>query len=524
MYRYIGFIVAFMLGLRLFAQTPSQPLELPNFIIEGKEQIDVQVGTKQIPSYSTLLERNAIDSLIIVGKPRNYIVFPTKFPNTIISKSFPDGYLIGNVGSFLTLNANAGYRTNIKGYDVFSFGAINASKGHVENADYLKLQLGLQTDYIAPEKFYIFGGSKTTTNVDFDFKSYKLYALTDPPSRNLLSFNAKIVSIGDFEGYAFETGAKLGTANQSGAGNGIGENCLGGFLKVVNKSYSNNIGGKISLDFRSFENNSTNFFEFVGFAKFDLNDTKIEPSLGFQLARSSTGETRPMILVSATATKQIHQNISLWASISNKLNNIGFIDFIKQNPYLSDSLIIDFANEISFQGKAKYQPNKDLAFTFNAQYSIFKRRPTFSVIKYGYFNIQYPDANIFTASIEGYFTNPIIGTISGLFAINSTSILSNKGEVPNIPSFKLRADYSKKLFKNILFGAFFEFVGRRYADIENRFSLDSFNNLGFKADYIFNSSMIFTINVENLLNSNIVNWYGYKEWGFNFKVGLTYKF
>lgn len=509
---------------KLLSQTASQPLELPNFIIEGKEQIDIQIGTKQIPSYSTFLERSAIDSLVIIGKPRNYIIFPTKFPNSIVSKTFPDGFVIGKVGSFLSVAVDGGYRTNFKGYDIFTFGKIDASKGHVVNANYTKLHLGLQTDYLAPEKFYIFGGSKTTTNIDFDFKNYRLFALTDAPSRNQIGLFAKIASIGEFEGFDFQTGAKLSTVNQTGAGNSISENTLGGFLEVSTKSYSNPIGGRVSLDFRSFENNSTNFFELYGFTKLNVSDIIIEPHLGLQFAQSSTGKSRPMVLVSASATKQIHPNLTIYANISNKMSNLSFTDFVKQNPYLADSLTIDFGDKIEFQGKAKFQPIKDFALTFNATYSIHKRLPSFNVRKFGYFDILYPDANIFSATIEGFWSNATLGTISGNVTINSTTQSDNKKEVPNIPSLQMRFDYSRKVFEKIKLGASFEHIGKRFSDIENNYVLSSYNNLSLNADYFLNNLTIITLNIENLLNSNIVNWYGYKEWGFNFKVGIMYKF
>ncbi|MGB9772037.1 MAG: hypothetical protein ACPLX7_08715 [Candidatus Kapaibacteriota bacterium] len=511
-------------GLNLLSQTPSQPLELPNFIIEGKEQIDVQIGTKQIPSYPTYLERSTIDSLIIIGKPRNYILFPTSFPTTIISRSFPDGYLIGKIGSFFTLDLSAGYRTNFKGYDIFGFGSFNVSKGHIENANYTKLQLGLQTDYVAPEKFYIFGGSKTTTNIDFSYRNYKLYALNNAPARSQIFFAPQINSIGHFEGFDFKTGANLATANQIGADKNLVENSLGGFLEVSTKTFSIPFGGRISLDIRSFESSSTNFFEFYGYSTLNVNEFKIEPTLGLQFARTSFGKTRPMALISVAASKMIHPNLLIWSSISNKIKNFSLNVFISQNPYLSDSLAIDYPHIIEMNGKAKFQPNNDFALTFSVGYSINNRLPSFNFVRLGYFDIQYPDATIFSLSLEGFWTNPLVGTFSASAKINSTSQSDNKKEVPNIPTLNFRADYSRNFLEKIKLTAFFEFVGRRFADLENSLTLDSYNNLGFKVDYLYNSSAQISINLENLLNSNIVNWYGYKEWGFNFKICVTYKF
>lgn len=524
MNRFVLIILLLLFAKLLFSQTASQPLELPNFIIEGKEQIDVQVGTKQIPSFSTYLDRSLMDSLIIVGKPRNYIIFPITFPNNFIFKNFPNAYIIGNFGSFLSTGISAGYKFSYLGYEVFPYANFNFSNGHIDNANYTKFSIGVQTDYLAPDKFYIFGGSKTTTNVGLGFKNYKLYALSDAPSRTQLDFDAKITSIGNFEGFDFETGASLNFANQTGAGNSLGENTISGLLEIKNRELPNQLGGRISLDFRSFDGSAANFLEFYGFAKFEVENLRIEPTLGFQMAKASNGKSRPMILISAVAQSLLSPDISIFAKLSNRLSNIAFRDFLKQNPYLADSILLDYGNKSEVETKIKYQAKKDFSLVFGANFSLNKRLPVFNFANFGFFDIQYIDATIFSLFLEGFWENKTIGTISGLLSINSSSESNNKKDVPNLPNYRFRTDYSKILFEKIKFGAFFELVGKRFADVENKFKLSDYNNLGFIVDYFLNPSTIISVNVENLLNSNIVCWYGYKEWGFNFKVGITYKF
>ncbi|MCX7908696.1 MAG: TonB-dependent receptor [Ignavibacteria bacterium] len=524
MYKYFWLVLVFLTAIKTYSQTASQPLELPNFIIEGKEQIDVQVGTKQMPSFPTTLSRATMDSLIIVGKPRNYIVFPITFPNTIISKKFPDGFISGNIGSFLSANISAGYKTSFKEYEIYPFGELNFSKGHLENANYTKLRLGVQTDYLAPEKFYIFGGSKTTTFINFEYKNYKLYAISSPPDRNQINFEGKIVSTGHFEGFDFNTGAILYSTNQTGGGESLGENTIGGFLEIKNRTIYNNFGGRISLDLRSFENNSAPFFETYTYGEFISGNFKIVPELGFQFAKSSRGKNRPMVLIAAKGQIEINPQLALFAKISNKLQNYSFRDFLKRNPYLDDSISLDYANISELQTNIKYQPTKDLTIVLGANLSIYKRLPTFTVSNYGYFNIEYLDATIFSINAEGFWVNEIFGRISAIAKVTSSSQNSNKKDVPLTPLLNFRTDYSRNVFDNIRTGIFFEYVGERFADVENKFSLSNYKNLGFFVEYEPNSSLIFSCNIENLLNSNIVYWYGYKEWGFNFKLGLTYKF
>ncbi|MFN3306544.1 MAG: hypothetical protein ACK42Z_05080 [Candidatus Kapaibacteriota bacterium] len=524
MKKFLLFFVLMLVVHNLYSQTASQPLELPNFIIEGKEQIDVQVGTKQIPLLETYLARNYIDSLIIVGKPRNYVVFPVRLPNSIIARSFPSGYVDGNIGSFFTTNISAGYKSYFKDYEVYTFGNFGISGGHIENANYTKFAIGLQTDYIAPEKFYIFGKSKTTTNVDFDYKSYRLYATSEAPRRNQLDFSAKILSIGHFEGYDFQTGARFYTLNLASSGNSISENLLGVFLEVVNKTHQNKMGGKLSLDFRSTENKSTNFFQFEGCGQFVTGRLWLEPKLGFQLANSGFSKTRAMVLLDVVARTNLNENFSLFARFANGLQNKSIRNFFQINPYISDSFALDFCNATELQAKIKYQPNRALAFVLSPTFFYNSRFPVLNISRLGYFDISYIDASIFTLSLEGYWIIEKLGTVSTSLSLNATKQNSNNKDVPTYPVLQYRIDYSKVFWNKVKLAGYFEYLGRRYADLGNSLVLTSFGNLGLGVEYKINNSFVLTFNGDNLLNSNIVHWYGYKEWGLNLKLGLIYKF
>ncbi len=524
MKKFLLLFVLMLVYLNLYSQTASQPLELPNFIIEGKEQIDVQVGIKQAPLLQTYLARNSIDSLIIVGKPRNYVVFPVRMPNTIISKAFPSGYVDGNIGSFFTTNISAGYKSYFKDYEVFTIGNFGLSRGHIENANYAKFAIGLQTDYIAPEKFYIFGESKTTTNIDFDYKTYRLYALSEAPSRNQIDFSAKIMSIGNYEGYDFQTGARFYTINLASSGNSISENLLGGFLQVLNTMHQNKLSGRLSLDFRSTGNKTTNFFQLEGGGLFETGNLRLEPKLGFQFANSSLSKTRAMVLLDVVAKTNINENFSLLVRFDNGLRNKSLRDLLGVNPYLSDSFALDFCNATELQAKIKYQPNKELTFVLSPTFSFNTRFPVLNFARLGYFDISYIDASIFSLSFEGYWILKKFGTISAALSLNTTKQNSNKNDVPTLPTLQFRFDYSKEFWNKAKLAGYFEHFGRRYADLGNSVVLSSFSNLGLVVEYKINSSFILTFSGDNLLNSNIVHWYGYKEWGLNLKLGLIYKF
>jgi len=510
--------------VQLYGQTASQPLELPNFIIEGKEQIDVQIGTKQTPFFPTYLSRGTIDSLIVVEKPRNYIIFPVKFPETVIARKFPSGYLSGSLGSFLTGNLNFGYSINYHDYDIFTFGDINASRGHLENAGYMKIKLGAQSEYLAPDKFYIFGGSKTTTNLELDYRNYKLYAINTAPKRSQLDFGANVTSVGNFEGFDFRTGGRLDIFHQGGGGKDLNENTIGGFLEVQNSYIRNQYGGRVSVDFRSFEGNSANFFEIAGFYKFEINQVDIKPEIGLQLAHSSKGNNEPMVLVGLLIEKNINENLAVFGGFSNRLKNKSFHNFAFENPYLSDSTYLDYTNFTEISGNLKFQPTKDFTTTFGTKFIYAKRYPVFLNSSSETFKLDYLDATFFEIYAEGYRIVPSVGDFSGRIDLDISTLTGNKNEVPYTPMLKVRFDYRRKFFEKVFLNAFAEYIGKRYADAENRVQLDAYNNLGLLVEYSISNLWFASFEIQNLLNSNVMVWNNYKERGLNFKFNLTYKF
>lgn len=518
----IAFLIVVQFAL---PQTASQPLELPNFIIEGKEQIDIQIGAKQRPEYSTMMRRSQMDSLNILEKPRNYIVFPIILPSNIIVREFSDGFIIGDFGSFFTTGVQAGYRTVFKDYSLSGIGGISGSKGNVENADYFKVNLGLQSDYLAPDKFLVFGGSKTTTNFDFIYQNYKLYALSTAPKRDFAKINFTIKSDGNFEGFDFSTGAKAYWISQTGAGAKVTENLFAGFLDIKTKDLERRIfGGHIDVNLRQFRGQVANFYQIFGYSNFTYLDFNFEPAVGFQFANASNNQNRIGLLLNLQAQKIINKSLSLQLLFANGLMNQSFAYYYERNPYLVDSLEIDYGNETLIGGAIRFEPTKDLNLAGGANFVYTARRPCFENTSLGYSDILYLDAMVFNIFIEGIFAGGKIGDFSLRTDFVASSLQSNKKNIPYEPTFKIRVDYLKRLFDFLAVKAMLEYIGERFANIENSIKLSPYNILSIGFEYFYSPQFNISLDLQNLLNSNVIIWNGYKEREFNFKLGITYKF
>lgn len=505
------------------AQDNSKPLELPNFIIEGKEQIDIQVASKQFPSYQTFMSSSIIDTLNYLEKPRSYVVFPYSIPDKIIQKTFPDGYLGVRIGSFFTFGADAGYRMTYKDYVLFGLGNFETSSGHLDNAGYLKYLLSIQSDYIAPEKFLIFGRSKTTTNVKLYGQNYKLYAIDTAPRRNSFGLDFSIQSIGEFEGNNFDIGAKAYLFNQSGVGS-ISESSLSGYLQFQFPFFELKPLSSFSVNIRNSKKRTTNFYDFRILIPTVISEFIIKPMVGLQFGQTTNSNSRLGFHLELPVIKTINKDIVAIGKIFTRVEENSFVSLVMKNPYLSDSIDLDYSNSTGILFVANYYPTTDLFLSSEATFIHKNRDVCFDISPPGLFNVKYLATNSFRLTLEGRYENTLLGIFSANTIIEVSTINSNKKDVPNRPIFKFGTRYIRNILDNLNFELKFERYGERFADVDNTLRLYGYNNLGISINYLFGELFVLDFELENLLNSHIYYWYGYKERGFSFNLKLKYKF
>ncbi|HPO63995.1 MAG TPA: hypothetical protein PK762_13025, partial [Candidatus Kapabacteria bacterium] len=114
--------------------TSSTPLELPNFIIEGKEQLNVRAGMKQLPDKPISLTKEELDSINSLEKKPSFLLPLKTIPNKIFEKTFYSGFLKGEIGRYFTPLLEAGYEFKVNNYKLFVNANFEASNGHIENS------------------------------------------------------------------------------------------------------------------------------------------------------------------------------------------------------------------------------------------------------------------------------------------------------------------------------------------------------------------------------------------------------
>jgi len=281
----------------------TKPLELPNYVIEGKGQINVQTGIKQSTGTINKLTKAELDSINSLRKEQITLLPPKPMPTNVYSIHRNTGFISGSLGSYITPELKAGYEFAINDYNFYATGNYESSKGDPMNSEYLKVGAALRSEVTAPDKYFIFGGSKTISNIFFNYDNYNLYASRNAPSRDLFQFGINTQSKGDYANYYFATGASyslLGVATQ-GYSN-IADHDISGHINITQKLNKLEIGGNALFDLNSYRGNWMSFIELALSGKTEIDKLLVESHDAIQLANTITDAILSNLLFDVVST------------------------------------------------------------------------------------------------------------------------------------------------------------------------------------------------------------------------------
>lgn len=501
----------------------TQPLELPNYVIEGKGQINVQTGIKQSTGTINKLTKAELDSINSLRKEQITLLPPKPMPTHVYSIHRNIGFISGSLGSYLSPVLNAGYEFAVNDYNFYATGNFESSKGDAKNSEYLKIGAALRSEVTAPDKYFIFGGSKTISNLLFNYNNYNLYSARTAPSRDLFQLGINTESKGDFANYSFSTGASyslLAVATQ-GYSN-LTDHEIKGHLNITHRFNQFEIGGNVHFDLNSYKGNWMSFVAIAVSGKTSIDKIIVESNAGIQLANTTSDATLFNLLFDIIAKYRINHLLTIVGKFENTLDNNDFQKHIQYNPYLSDAIYIDFPLRTELKGQINYHPDVNLFLSAGTSFGISSRTPYFANPYTTVFIIQYGSSvnvslfseaqwNISNSDLFNYNVNYKISRISD----NNT---------PYIAPLTANLQYQRNWTDEFLTTVGVTYIDKRFADLANTIELPSYIDLHIGADYKLNNNFKLFIKVNNILNENIYIWNGYRERGLFFGAGITYLF
>lgn len=525
------------------AQTPvgetSKPIELPAFIIEGVEQLDYKSGVKQAPSKSSPLSQKELDSLNSLEKQQAAMLPPEQLPNKTFDKNFSKGFLKAGFGLFVTPELEAGYGVNLGGYELYANGGFESSGGSAKRSDYSKMFLSLYSDFIAPDKFFIFGGSRTRTNVFFNNSTFNLFgdALSQDKDgytdRSMNKYGFAVDVDGNFENIQFATGGQIKSLQLSTDSKALSyyakenafQNQVNGYLSLRSNWSNYLVAANISIDLGSVRTNSVNFLQLDASASYFNNEFSIVGKAGFQAASNSDEDSRGGLLLGAELHYRMSSLFTVNAAFFSGLVKTSLFNYFEKNPYLDFSSKVDFPYDITnVSGFITYHPLESMQFSAGARWRLTDRMNYFSTDSTNTSTVKYNKGTSFEIILDGIWSP----TDKDRFIFNLTtnaSVLNDyDGSIPYMPAMMVSADYRREWLENFGTQIGLVYVGERKYNENIDENLDSYISLKLSADYRLNKEFLFYAKFDNLTNSNTYIWKNYKERGLFASIGLMWQF
>lgn len=510
-------------------QKAPEPMDLPNFIIQGSMQLNINSGVKQAPEKSKPLTPSELDSLNSLEKQGSQPLPVENLITTTIERNFYESFVRGQIGRFVTGGIDAGIGAVIQDYDLYGQFGFETSDGHIANSNYNKLYARITSDYIAPAKYFIFGGSRTRTELKYSRNDYNLYSSPAALNRITNEFTFKVDVDGNYKGIKFETGAGFNGYQLNTDGFRNADNNFLGYLKVHNQWNNFLVAGNILLDMHTLRGQSANFIQADASLSLFTEKLSLTANAGLQLATNINGVDRGGLLLDGKLEYRINELFTLRGGVRSGLENKSFKNFAYQNPYISNMANFDFAYDImNLNADLLFHPNENIGVSAGLRFRSTDRYAIFApdLIYYsGSFDINYQTISLISSEFEAYWYITNEDKITSNLIVNNSSLSDySSKKIPYIPALKLSLDYYNYQISSLTLKFGIDYVGERYADIENTLTLDSYINAKAEGSYkIINDLSVF-LKLDNLLNSEIFVWQGYKERNIFVSIGAMWQF
>lgn len=528
-----------------FGQNEStKPLELPAFIIEGVEQHNVRSSVKQMPQKSNKLTSQDLDSLNSFEKQQPAMLQPDELPSHYVTKHQKTTYVKASYGLYNSPDIALGYKLFLDRFDIFASAGYASSNGSEDYADNNKLFLNIRTHYIAEDKWFIFGGSSTHTNLFLNTQNYNLYGAfnssnnpTQTITRNnnydktLSQAKFEVISDGTFENAEFSVGATanyiLGSSakdiNRYAFVDNLENYYLRCFLNVKNYWESFLLGGNLYLNLEDFNSHSLNFYQVDASAAYKTENLLLNLLGGFQIANNSNSVSRGGFLLSANAEYLFSPNFTLTGKVRTGLVETEFEDLIIRNPYLSPRLEIDHRYDIlNIEANIIYHPTERVMASVGTELRYSQREPLFVLDSLAEFKLVYLDGMFLNTFVEGLWNvdaqNKLLGRLN--FNIND---VENKQNATYLPFLDFSVTYFRKIMNGLNASLEGKFASSRYTDITNGTKLNPYFLLNLNADYTY-KAFTFYLKLNNLTNTHYYAWDKYYERGFFGSLGAMWQF
>jgi hypothetical protein len=520
------------------SQNPN--VELPDFVITGKDIISVPKATKMAPGFISTVTKEYLSpkfSPDVLEVPN----FNTPINNEINlydTTNFYNSYIRFTAGAYSLPEARVFYGVPFTNGTFDAYFQGNNQLAYTDYSDFSKINAGLNFNYYVPYNSQSFGGTHISLNGDYGANVFKLYGAPvsllnqqDKIKRTLntgnLNVDIKNLSSDSFIYDVKSTNKFTALPNQDFTENLYNLNAYGKaqishFSIGLNFLYKNQfLPGKGNANEIVKDNGLSSYYELKPFMGMKISDV-LNIRFGIDYSKANIPNTKGFFVPFGEAALKLAPNLTLLGEFSPHTEFTSNGEFLRQNRFYDpfNSYNILTKKKFYLKGALKYEYGKYFEIDGGVSYFSADNLPYFVYNNTsGKFYVKTIDADNYSAFLNLLFHLGPYGMFYGNAVLNRTQ--NNSRVIPYYPQIKT----------SLVYGYYFD-VGldaeinltyySSHVDLNKSKSI-SYADLGLKFDYKFLSQLHFVLELSNLTNNLNYNWENYQELPFNIKGGFLFR-
>jgi len=522
------FITIFIANIILIAQTEQKDVELPDFVITGRQKIDVQTVEKKkadfigIVSEDFLMPRYSPEELplLISAVPKPIIPSVDDLNNSYFGNiyvglgkyTYPVGELHLNKSmNYYLLHADV-WGLNIKEYIPYS--GYNSSGVNLEN----NLFVSTKSDFLP--------GSEIKLNGKYFRDSYKFFgSLAQDSLRENFRTNGNFSFSNNYNKW-INAGLNL-QVNLLTIKNSLKEKLLSGSGYFETKAKQFTLGTKALYKKQFLENNLSgidnySYYELEAYSKLYSLKNII---LNFGVNYSKNNDDK-FFSPFASAEVKLYNGLTLKAEFTPHTEFYSINDLLNKNIYMNNDSIDNVFMKVPFNLNAslKYDYENLLTVKLWGNYRTINHYPFFEDrIKKGFFNIYSVDeVKSYSIGTDILFNSSFYGFLDFSFMINQVKDKSDN-YIPYNPLYQLNISYGYNFYFGLGFKIKYKFYKDYYADSMNKKLIPDYHDFSASLMYDIFKSLSLRADFHNIFNKSNFVFEGYREKPFDIILGIEYR-
>ncbi len=531
MIKKVALLILALCYVKIFAQQQQQnpTVQLPDFVITGKDVIKVQNAERIPPDFIPVVSEQFIKPVLPSEDLQiKKIQTPVKGSmDSLDSLNYSYGKLEAGMGFYSLPSAALTFANPFTGGMLEAYFDGSNRRAYVSQSDQYTLNGGANLMLYVNNNSAFLPGTKVSFHGDYKTHGYKLFASDIPSSKRNYNNGNAYVSIDNTLGRNFIFSAKATDESANYEKENFTENLmnLSGAFKLSLPYF--NLSGDAGYKKEFITNDSYNNGKFYSLnlkPSIGLDFSKVfKASFGFNYAKTDTDF---LFLPCLSLGLNFGNGISLYAEYSPSANLLDAVHFADMNPYFRAQKFqnIFMKENSNFNIALKYEYFTYFEIDAGIKYMSSDNFPYFSdAASTGNFDVVTTSAKNFSAFVNLLFHRGPYGYLYG------TAVFSDVRDtasyfIPYFPKVKTTLTYGYDFPIGLSAEVSFNYNAGVYSDIQNAHPLKNYINLEIKLCYTLQSNIDLTAQIANITNNKNYFWNGYQEPPFDLTGGIRIRF